>query len=106
LFSPDGAMLALARGPTVFLYESATGKVRREFSGHRAPITAMTFSPDGSILATGSADTTILLWDVRGQLLPNLKAKLDDSALEQLWSELSVDDAGGTFRAIRQLAVV
>jgi WD40 repeat protein len=27
-------------------------------------VTAMTFSPDGKTLATGSQDTTVVLWDV------------------------------------------
>jgi len=36
-------------------------------TGHAAPIYAATFSPDGRIMATGSWDTTIKLWDVQTQ---------------------------------------
>src|SRR5262249_49812460 len=32
--------------------------------GHTAPVTALAWSPDGKTLATGSADHTVLLWDV------------------------------------------
>jgi WD40 repeat protein len=31
--------------------------------GHRQPVGALTFSPDGSIIATGSRDGTVRLWD-------------------------------------------
>lgn len=34
-------------------------------TGHRDLVTSVAFSPDGSLLATGSADTTAKLWDVR-----------------------------------------
>ena len=51
----------------VQLWEIVTGKERRAFHGHRGPIEALAFSPDGKTLASGSADTTILLWDVTGE---------------------------------------
>jgi len=33
-------------------------------TGHEAAVHALAFSPDGKLLATGSADQTIRLWDV------------------------------------------
>ncbi|MFD8889134.1 trypsin-like peptidase domain-containing protein [Streptomyces sp. NPDC059566] len=36
----------------------------RRLSGHTAEVVAVAFSPDGRTFATGSADTTALVWDV------------------------------------------
>jgi WD40 repeat protein len=48
----------------VRIHEWPTGRVLHTFTGHRAPIIAMTLSPDGKTLATGSQDATVLLWDM------------------------------------------
>jgi WD40 repeat protein len=39
----------------------------RVFTGHTWPVNAMVFSPDGRLLATGSHDHTIRLWDDWGR---------------------------------------
>jgi WD40 repeat protein len=47
--------------------------------GHTNDITLLKFSPDGRILASGSKDKTIKLWDVQtGKLLADLKGHADD----------------------------
>jgi WD40 repeat protein len=71
-FAPDGRTLAvggMAGANEIQVWELATGQVRLRLSGHRGPVTALAFSPDCRLLASGSADTTVLIWD----LLPNAK---------------------------------
>ena len=41
-----------------------SGKATKTFQGHAAAVTCLAFSPDGKTLATGSGDTTVLLWDL------------------------------------------
>jgi len=65
-WSPDSRMLAVA-DRKIQLIEVATGRVRQELDGHQASVRAIAFSPDGRLLASGSGDTTVLIWDVWGR---------------------------------------
>jgi WD40 repeat protein len=68
-FSPDSRMLAIGgkHGTNdIELWEVSTGKLRRILTGHLAPVEALAFSDDGLLLASGSQDTTALLWEVYG----------------------------------------
>ncbi len=73
-FSPRGEWLATgATNGSVRIWSTATGRLQAESApgneinrsvGHRAVVRSLQFSPDGSILATGSADGTARLWSV------------------------------------------
>ena len=61
-FSPDGHVLLTVSKKTVKLWNS-TGKLQLTLTGHEGDITAATFSPDGTQLATGSEDGTVKIWN-------------------------------------------
>src|SRR5262249_19755297 len=69
-FSPDGKLLA-ASGELesqFVLWDAATGKEIRRWEGDRGDVRVLAFWRDGKRLASGSSDTTILVWDVAGLL--------------------------------------
>jgi WD40 repeat protein len=88
---------------TVRLWETATGKERWQIKDHRGGIACLGFSADGKTLATGSEDTTVLLWNVLG---PQSQAppKLTPRDLEGLWNELSQVEAAKALQAVSGLA--
>jgi hypothetical protein len=72
------------------------------FTGHRGPADAPSFSPDGRTLATGSMDTTVLLWDVR-RGAPG-KRPSTPRELEALWLTLGGADGAQAYDAVLALA--
>jgi RNA polymerase sigma factor (sigma-70 family) len=106
-FSPAGWTLALSSdGGTIRLLETATGKERSRFKGHGGDVRTLAFAPDGRRLASGSCDTTVLLWDVTGRLQNgHLRGTLlSAKQLESYWADLEGKDAARAGRAIWTLA--
>ena len=62
-FGPDGKTIA-AGGRFVRLWDAATGKTTATLSAHAGLASCVTFSSDGKMLASGSLDGQIKLWDV------------------------------------------
>jgi transcription initiation factor TFIID subunit 5 len=85
--SPDGKMLASAGSDSmhftviftilgddnkIILWDLASSKKMATFTGHKRTIWSLDFSAESSILASGSADETVKLWDVSGSGQPQV----------------------------------
>jgi len=71
-WSPDGALLASAIDADVAVWDAATGRLLHVLQGHKTKIRAVTFSPDGKLIASRASQQT-----------PPDKAKKDNRVI--LW---------------------
>lgn len=71
-FSPDGSLLATGTGSwrewqtpgEVTLWRVDSSQKTASLDGHLGSVNCVRFSADGAVLAVGSADSTVILWDV------------------------------------------
>jgi WD40 repeat protein/tRNA A-37 threonylcarbamoyl transferase component Bud32 len=64
-FTPDGQRVASASEAGIRIWEVATGLDILTLHGHRTPVSCLSFSSDGTHLASGSFDGAIRIWDAR-----------------------------------------
>src|SRR5262249_38622383 len=66
-WSPDSRLLAGGNvSGMVQLWDVTSGQEVCRFTGHRGRVVALAFTRNGLRLASGSDDTTVLIWDLRG----------------------------------------
>jgi WD40 repeat protein len=66
-FSPDTSLLAVgSQDSNTYLYSTSDWNLLRKLSGHSERVRCMNFSHSGHILITGSIDSTIIVWDMKG----------------------------------------
>src|SRR2546423_7019475 len=63
-YSPDGALLAVCWAHHVEIIDARRGEVLRLIRGHAGMVTDVAFSPDGTVIVTGSYDGTARTWEV------------------------------------------
>jgi RNA polymerase sigma factor (sigma-70 family) len=101
-FSPDSRALASSDGDTVHVWEVATAGKVCSLQGHRGDVQALGFSGDGRRVASGSCDSTVLVWDLPLALRP--AGDSGDREVAASWEDLASGDAGRGYAAVWQLA--
>jgi hypothetical protein len=100
-FSPDGRMLAVSDSLNqIRVWEIASRKERLGLQGHRGPITCLAFDRACRVLASGSEDTTALVWDLTGTLTSE---PLPDVS-EKLWADLAEANGVRAYQTVWDLA--
>ena len=104
--SPDGRLIFVGTNKgEVAVYDARTGAELLRSDAHRAPVRCFAFSPDGSLAASGSDDTTALVWDA-ARLRPDSPRAAEPSPgdLSRWWGELAADDPAKAYAAVLSLA--
>jgi WD40 repeat protein len=107
-FAPDGKLLVSGgQDRAILFWDTATGQKIGALGGHRGAVRQVTFAPDGKQLVTASDDGTALVWNVAAALDAARQAsRMTPPAhpLEQLWADLSGEDARRADAALLELA--
>ncbi len=118
-FSPSGRTLAsnerswrtLPNGDTysqwsIHIRDMLTGQEICQIENPQGVVWSLAFAPDGQTLASGGAESSILIWDVTGIKASGKwkAAPLTAQQLDNLWSDLA-GEAPAAERALWQLAL-
>jgi WD40 repeat protein len=67
-FSPDNGLLAIGRYEELLLYDlRSRHMVKRPLTGHTTNIVSVAFSRDGTLVAAGAEDGSIVVWHVQSE---------------------------------------
>jgi hypothetical protein len=104
-FSANGKMLAFQGSDEIIhVWETISLQERCRFQGRQTGRVPLAFSPDAAILASGSADSTVLLWDLgrtgSGRVATGAA---EPKELAGLWQDLASADAARAYRAMMRM---
>ncbi|MDB5233294.1 MAG: repeat protein [Hymenobacter sp.] len=77
-----GALAYVRWGHQVKQTAQDQARLHSEFKGHRAHVWEVKFSPNGTMLASASIDSTVLAWDKQGRILHTLKHPIGVTTIE------------------------
>jgi WD40 repeat protein len=110
--SPDDSQVALGAATgcdhAVEVRDLATGRLLCRLEGHGGDVTDVDFSRDGRFLATASADSTALVWDLAACIRKHQgrRPALPKREVERLWTDLGSADEAAAYWAVDRLAEV
>lgn len=111
-FAPDGRNLALLNGHGIRLEDLRAGKrlaeydapdVNCDYIDRGCTTQTLIFAPDGSTLATGHLDGTIVLWKVP-QARESKPVALTEGEIDKLWTDLGSSSPATARAAVDRLA--
>jgi WD40 repeat protein/serine/threonine protein kinase len=62
--APDGATVVAASGPTIRIWDAATGQPLRSLTIPEGAVHSLAFLPDGSFLVVGAENAPLALWEL------------------------------------------
>jgi WD40 repeat protein len=101
---PRGLLLAVAQlDHAIRVYDLTTFEEVYELKGHTGLVWGLEFAPDARTLASGSEDSTVLVWDVSGTKGKKGPA-LSDAQREACWKDLASAKGAKGVTAVWRLA--
>jgi U3 small nucleolar RNA-associated protein 13 len=65
-FHPSKEEVVVSTQKSSLMHVTTDGETLRTFKAHQMPVLCMAYDPTGTLVATGSADRTIRVWDMAG----------------------------------------
>jgi WD40 repeat protein len=105
-FTPDGqTLLHAGLDLGIHVWDIVSGQELKSFKGHSGAVNAVAVAPNGKMLASASADTTALVWDLTRVVRPAPAVKvLTADQRDTRWQALLTGDAAQAFTAIWELS--
>ena len=99
-WSPDGQTLAVgeAHDDDIFLFDPNTGNQKQRLSGHSGDVRSVAFDKHGRILASGSDDNTIRIWEPVNRLDVTRNGSVNVNDLVEVAKNYGKTVAGGADR--------